>query len=71
MSLKRNYRGWLVYDNETNYRPKTGRFQALRFGVSMGSQSETALVGMIDQHEKDRAEWFHNRAALAAHERKP
>lgn len=45
------YRGWkLTYDD---YRPKTGRWQGIRFGVTLSGSTKENLQRSIDQRIKE------------------
>jgi hypothetical protein len=47
--MKRFYRGWSIYYSANA--PVTGKFQAVKFGVSMCANTEEMLVLMINQRQ--------------------
>jgi hypothetical protein len=44
-----SYKGWEIYDNGPEYWPVTGRYQAKKFGIRIGTSTEEGLIKMIDQ----------------------
>jgi hypothetical protein len=45
--MKRFYRGWSIYHCPNA--PITGQYQAVKFGVKIGSNTEEMVIRMIDQ----------------------
>lgn len=49
---RRNYRGWYVYYQPGA--PVTGRWAAVRYGVSICAGTEEAIIHMIDTRPDDQ-----------------
>ena len=49
--MDRYYRGWAIYDNGAQCHPITGRWQAWRWGVRIGTTTQEGLIRMIDQRD--------------------
>lgn len=45
------YRGWEIWESATA--PVTGRWQAIRFGVKMGTTTKEGIKLMIDQRNEE------------------
>lgn len=57
VSVRRVYRGWWIYFNP--HAPVTGRWSAVRFGVSMCAGTEEGLIHMIDTRpDHTRLTWW-------------